>query len=80
MDPQGRAIGRALASLGHNNLADVRVGKAIQLVIAAPSGEAARKEAARMCRKLLANPVTEDYRIDAAARIPPKPESGEESG
>lgn len=63
LDPQGKAIHHALVSLGYEDVADVRVGKAIYLDIEADSSEAAKAEAEEMCRKLLANPVTEDFSI-----------------
>lgn len=61
LDPEGKAIEHALHSLALEPLAHVRVGKHIQLTVATDD----RDEAARMvdeaCRKLLANPVMEDY-------------------
>ncbi len=66
LDPQGKAIHHALSSLGYDAVDDVRVGKAIYLEVAAASPEAARKSVEEMCRKLLANPVTEDFRVTAA--------------
>ncbi len=66
LDPQGKAIHHALSSLGYDAVEDVRVGKAIYLEVAAATPEDARERAEEMCRKLLANPVTEDFRITAA--------------
>ncbi|MDE2773436.1 MAG: phosphoribosylformylglycinamidine synthase subunit PurS [Gemmatimonadota bacterium] len=63
LDPPGKAIYQALHALGYVEVADVRVGKAIALEIDAASEEAARARAEEMCRKLLANPVTEDFEI-----------------
>ena len=64
LDPQGQAVEHALGSLGFQNVARVRVGRAIELeVAAADAGEAAAR-AREMCDRLLANPVTEDYQID----------------
>lgn len=63
LDPQGKAIHHALHSLGWNSVDDVRVGKAIHLEFEADDAEAARAEAEAMCRKLLANPVTEDFEL-----------------
>jgi phosphoribosylformylglycinamidine synthase len=42
----------------------VRVGRAIELEVAAPSRQEAEDRVRRMCDKLLANPVTEDYRLE----------------
>lgn len=63
LDPEGKAIHHALHSLGYEDADDVRVGKAIYLRIDADSKDAARERVDEMCRKLLANPVTEDYEI-----------------
>ena len=63
LDPPGKAIHHALHALGYAEVEDVRVGKAIALAVAAGSEEAARARAEQMCRKLLANPVTEDFQI-----------------
>ena len=61
LDPQGKAIHHALKSLGFSEVADVRMGKAIYLDMEAASADAAREAGETMCRKLLANPVTEDF-------------------
>ena len=66
LDPQGKAIHHALSSLGYVAVEDVRVGKAIYLEVAATTPADAKERAEEMCRKLLANPVTEDFRITAA--------------
>jgi len=64
LDPQGGVIERALPALGYGNVRDVRVGKSIRLVVSAADADAARGEVDEMCRKLLANPVIEDYAIE----------------
>ena len=66
LDPQGKAIHHALASLGYDSVEDVRVGKAIYLDVAAGSAAQATERVEDACRKLLANPVTEDFRVTAA--------------
>lgn len=63
LDPEGKAIQHALESLGYAGLTDVRVGKAIGLDLDADSAEEARGRAEEMARKLLANPVTEDFEV-----------------
>jgi len=63
LDPQGKAIHHALDSLGFPGTAEVRVGKVIDLDIEAASAEEAIERGRDMCRKLLANPVTEDFRV-----------------
>ena len=74
LDPQGNAVANALRSLDFPGVGHVRVGRLIRLSLAAAGPDAAREEADRMCRKLLANPVTEDFDIQvrgaAAARAP----------
>jgi phosphoribosylformylglycinamidine synthase PurS subunit len=65
LDPQGQAIEHALAALGFSGVGDVRVGKAIELSIDADTPEAAKSAAREMCQRLLANPVTEDFLIQA---------------
>ena len=69
LDPQGKAIHHALTSLGYGSVQDVRVGKAIYVDVEADSAEAARAQADEMCRKLLANPVTEDFQIAHADEL-----------
>ncbi|MDX1646076.1 MAG: phosphoribosylformylglycinamidine synthase subunit PurS [Longimicrobiales bacterium] len=63
LDPQGKAIHHALNSLGWTGVEDVRVGKTIYIDIEAESADEARTSVEEMCRKLLANPVTEDYEV-----------------
>ncbi|HTV44640.1 MAG TPA: phosphoribosylformylglycinamidine synthase subunit PurS [Stellaceae bacterium] len=64
LDPQGKAIGNALAALGFAGVGEVRQGKLIELEIATVDPVAARAEIDAMCRQLLANPVIEDYAIE----------------
>lgn len=63
LDPEGKAIHHALNSLGWDGVDDVRVGKAIYLDIDAASADEAIEAARTMCRRLLANPVTEDFEV-----------------
>jgi phosphoribosylformylglycinamidine synthase len=64
LDPQGKAIEGALKGLGFEGASDVRQGKVIELKLAAADEAAARAEAEDMCKKLLANPVMENYAIE----------------
>jgi phosphoribosylformylglycinamidine synthase subunit PurS len=65
LDPQGKAIGGALGGLGYSGLGEVRQGKLIEIDLpGATDKEAAEKEVAAMCKTLLANPVTEDFRVE----------------
>lgn len=67
LDPQGKAIEGALRGLGFEGASDVRQGKVIELDIAEASEAAARARIDDMCRRLLANPVMENYTIEIAA-------------
>ena len=69
LDPEGKAIHHALNSLGWEAVDDVRVGKAIYVDIAADSSDAAIEAAEAMCRKLLANPVTEDFEVSVVEQL-----------
>ena len=64
LDPQGRAVEQALVSLGFTSVSDVRIGKYIVLEIASRSAAEARDQAHRMCERLLANPLIEDYTLE----------------
>jgi len=57
LDPQGKAIERALPALGFDSVRDVRVGRLVEL----EADDAAHLE--DLCEKLLANPLIEDYEI-----------------
>ena len=64
LDPQGKAIGNALHSLGFEGVGEVRQGKLIELDLADTDPGSARASVEAMCRQLLANPVIEDYAIE----------------
>ncbi|HEV2147046.1 MAG TPA: phosphoribosylformylglycinamidine synthase subunit PurS [Longimicrobiaceae bacterium] len=66
LDPQGKAVAGALASLGFEGVSDVHVGRLIVFTLRAEGEEEARERADAMCRQLLANPVTEDYDVRVA--------------
>ena len=63
LDPQGRAIRNALDGLGFAGVNDVRAGKLIELDLA---DDVTDGDIDAMCRKLLANTVIENYRIERA--------------
>lgn len=63
LDPQGKAIGHALANLGFTGLGEVRAGKVIELDVAETDAVKATEMAQKMAQKLLANQVIEDYRV-----------------
>ncbi len=62
LDPQGRAVHHALEGLGFSGVEDVRVGRLIELDVADGTTEAQLED---MCRKLLANTVIENFRIES---------------
>ncbi|HEX7752220.1 MAG TPA: phosphoribosylformylglycinamidine synthase subunit PurS [Novosphingobium sp.] len=64
LDPQGRAIHHALEGLGFSGVSDVRAGRLIELDVDESVTDAALDE---MCRKLLANMVIENYRVERVA-------------
>jgi phosphoribosylformylglycinamidine synthase subunit PurS len=64
LDPQGKAIGNALASLGFTGVGEVRQGKLIEIELEGGDLAAARQKVEAMCRELLANPVIENYAIE----------------
>ena len=57
LDPQGVAVERALPALGFTGVADVHVGRLVELDVEDPG------QLDRMCRELLANPLIEDYEV-----------------
>lgn len=61
LDPQGVAVERALPALGFSGVANVHVGRLVELELEEP----AQLEA--MCQKLLANPLVEDYEVQLLA-------------
>jgi phosphoribosylformylglycinamidine synthase PurS subunit len=61
LDPQGKAIEGALASLGFANVGEVRQGKYIEVDLGETDETRAKAAVERMCRELLANTVIENY-------------------
>lgn len=60
LDPQGRAVERALPGMGYDGISEVRIGKHLELVVDAAGDElAARVE--KVCADFLTNPVIESY-------------------
>jgi phosphoribosylformylglycinamidine synthase PurS subunit len=64
LDPQGKAIGHALGTLGFQGVGEVRQGKVIELEVAESDQAKARAQLDEMCKKLLANTVIESYRVE----------------
>ena len=69
LDPQGKAVERALPALGFSGVANVRVGRLIELDVEDTA------ELPGLCEKLLANPLIEDYEIqtEPVAHAPAPP-------
>lgn len=63
-DPPGLAMRDALHNLGFSGVGEVRSGKYIQVALEAGSREEAERAADEMCKRLLANPVIEDYEFE----------------
>ncbi|MGH2575253.1 MAG: phosphoribosylformylglycinamidine synthase subunit PurS [Ignavibacteria bacterium] len=61
LDPQGKTVEHSIQSLGYNKVKGTRIGKYIELKLDVNSEEEAKKITEEVCKKLLANPVMEDY-------------------
>jgi len=60
-DPQGLTIKHALESLGYKDLAEVRIGKLVVIKLNFKDKKKAQQQINQICKKLLANPIIEDY-------------------
>ena len=63
-DPEGSTILDGLHQLGFSTVEIVRAGKYFEIMLEADSGQAAEEQIDLMCRKLLANPVIEQFHFD----------------
>jgi phosphoribosylformylglycinamidine synthase len=63
-DPQGNTIRDALHALGFNEVGSVRAGKYMEIRVDAPDKGNAEAQVTEMCKRLLANPVIEDFRFE----------------
>ncbi len=63
LDPQGKAVQDALPTMGWTNVTEVRVGKHVELTVEASNEAAARAQVDDMARRLLSNPVIEDFTV-----------------
>ena len=67
LDPQGKAVGDALARMGFSEVGEVRIGKVIELELADGLDKAAAEARVReMCEQLLANTVVEKFEVELA--------------
>jgi phosphoribosylformylglycinamidine synthase PurS subunit len=64
LDPQGKAVEHAIATMNVGKVQDVRMGKYIELKVEASGEASARVATEEVCKKLLANPVMEDYHFE----------------
>ena len=64
LDPQGKTVQSALEHLGYQGIGAVRVGKYLEVELAAGDRETVRKQIDEACHKFLSNPVIEDYRFE----------------
>ncbi len=61
LDPQGKAVEGSLKTMGFGKIVDTRIGKYIELKIDTKDNKEAENIAEQACKKLLANPVMENY-------------------
>lgn len=61
LDPQGKAVNNALHHLGFHTIQDVRIGKLIEFNMREKNRSEAEKKIQQACKKLLTNPIIEDY-------------------
>jgi len=66
LDPQGKAVTDALHTLGFQSVTSVHVGRYIIIESDAYDAITAEEAVTEMCKKLLANPITEDFEIESA--------------
>jgi len=64
LDPQGKAIVEALRALGFSDVAEMRVGKYMEILLHSTQGRSAAQQVEAMCEKLLANTIIETYQYD----------------
>jgi phosphoribosylformylglycinamidine synthase subunit PurS len=64
LDPQGKAVERALPALGFKGIDNVRVGRMVELEVEDAD------QLPELCEKLLANPLIEDYEIESVEETP----------
>lgn len=72
MDVQGAAVKRALSGLGFSEVADLRIGKIIEIDLDDAAAGDARARVCGMCRQLLANPILEDFTIEIVSDLAPR--------
>ena len=66
LDAQGKTVKGALDALGFKGVKEVRMGKYIEIDVNGAKAASAKKDVERMCAKLLANPIIENYTVEIA--------------
>tara|TARA_X000001036_G_C20026267_1_gene540823 strand:- start:130 stop:369 length:240 start_codon:yes stop_codon:yes gene_type:complete len=64
LDPQGKVVQNTLQSLGMDNLKSIRQGKYFEIELDDNNQNLAEKKVDEMCKKLLANLIIEDYKVN----------------
>ncbi len=64
LDPQGKTVLQALKNLGYDEVGDARIGKLIELTVNDGSTEKVKERVDEMCKKLLSNPVIENFEVN----------------
>jgi phosphoribosylformylglycinamidine synthase subunit PurS len=64
LDVQGKTVEKALHSIEFSSITDVRIGKRVELTIEAENSDLARFQVEEACKKLIANPIIEDFSIE----------------
>ena len=64
LDPQGKVVLHTLQNMGMKTLINIRQGKYFEIEIEETNQEIVKKDVDSMCKKLLANLIIEDYKVD----------------
>tara|TARA_B100000686_G_C16294983_1_gene715529 strand:+ start:339 stop:578 length:240 start_codon:yes stop_codon:yes gene_type:complete len=64
LDPQGKVVSQTLKNMGYNNIVNIRQGKFFEIELNETDNNKGKKIVEEICKKLLANMIIEDYKID----------------
>ncbi len=64
MDAQGQTVEKALHNLGYQGVSDLRIGKFIEMSLDGGPKDQLESQVDEMCRRLLANPIIEDFQVE----------------
>ena len=64
LDPQGKVVNKTLKNMGYNSIKNVRQGKYFEIELDEPNKEKSKKIIKEVSKKLLTNPIIEDYKIN----------------